>query len=391
MDTSGNGLYDVDLEDGSPSLKEVDSSKIFKKEHSMWLHRCFDCFKYLILRDKEKQLSIENMYFKNSFLIASEFGKYEIVKWILENSENPEKVASTFRTTDKNSALMYACAGGTQDHLQIVKLLIEYNTSVNVRNKYCMTPLLWAVEGGNVDIVKILLEKIKSTVDGHKTFDEKSRPLGSSNYRTALMQAAEKGKYEICESLVEGLKVVELHEENREQYHERMGRMWALDSEDGKKNDTSMNAMQIALKYGRVTLATELFMVTLDGEGNERSMLSAFTNDVFANQNDIVDIAKRYGNVAESAQPLHELMDYAVRYDFHFDFFISLIPHFPSPLSALNEALPRLFNLFSTDARGCDLNILYRMVRLYSAIELARASHPLEETDLDTFIERLGN
>jgi len=49
---------------------------------------------------------------------------------------------------------------------------------------------------------------------------------------------------------------------------------------------------------------------------------------------------------------LLSLIDYAVRYEFHFDLFVEMIPRFPFPFKSLRRALPCYFNLLKTYARG---------------------------------------
>ena len=158
-----------------------------------------------------------------------------------------------------------------------------------------------------------------------------------------------------------------------------------VDTEDGLDAPGCMNALQIALKNGHVKIATDLFMIVKDCKGKEHSMLFCRTNDVFRDRSVLVKMALQMANKVT----MTNLMNYAVRYDFHFDLFITLIPLFPSPLTVLTDAFPRFFNLFATDARGSDQNILHRMVLLYTAIKDAMESHPLEETDLTVYMERL--
>jgi ankyrin repeat protein len=70
---------------------------------------------------KNDHLEVVNTYGKNALIIASEFGKYEIVEWLLyEKNINP----NTHRKKDKVSALMYACSGGTKEHEKVVEIFL---------------------------------------------------------------------------------------------------------------------------------------------------------------------------------------------------------------------------------------------------------------------------
>jgi ankyrin repeat protein len=68
----------------------------------------FDIVKYIADKDLD-QIHVKNKQHKNSLLIASEFGKVDIVKWLIDEKGMS---ADTRRDTDNNSALMYACQGG---------------------------------------------------------------------------------------------------------------------------------------------------------------------------------------------------------------------------------------------------------------------------------------
>ena len=91
-------------------------------------------------------------------------------------------------------------------------------------------------------------------------------------------------------------------------------------------------------------------MVDLNSKGREMTMLNSLANSVF-NEAEIVELATKYGD-ANNHTSISELIDYAVRYDFHFDLFIEMIPRFPSPFNALRLSLPHYFNLMKTEARG---------------------------------------
>jgi len=73
--------------------------------------------------DIPNPLTAVNTYNKNAMLIASEFGKYEIVEWLIKDKNMD---ASTTRKVDNVSALMYACSGGSNDHEKVVEILLEH-------------------------------------------------------------------------------------------------------------------------------------------------------------------------------------------------------------------------------------------------------------------------
>ena len=73
--------------------------------------------------DIPNPLTAVNKYNKNALLIASEFGKYEIVEWLIKDKNMD---ASTTRISDNVSALMYACSGGSNDHEKVAEILLEH-------------------------------------------------------------------------------------------------------------------------------------------------------------------------------------------------------------------------------------------------------------------------
>lgn len=76
----------------------------------------------------------------------------------------------------------------------IVKLLLEYNASVDITNNYNYTALIYACIYGNADVVKILLE--------HKA-DMYIETTLENNYLTALMIACSGNHAEIVRILLE--------------------------------------------------------------------------------------------------------------------------------------------------------------------------------------------
>jgi len=91
-------------------------------------------------------------------------------------------------------------------------------------------------------------------------------------------------------------------------------------------------------------------MVEVNENEDEMILLNATSNSVLSNP-EIALTANVYGEQGKK-ESLFKLIDYAVRYDFHFDLFMRLIPYFPSPLNSLHQALPHYFSLLKTEARG---------------------------------------
>lgn len=68
--------------------------------------------------------------------------------------------------------LMLACTKNNTEALKCVKLLLDANADVEIKNKDGWNALLIACRTGNIDIIKLLIEKNSSTV---KTLSKNGR------------------------------------------------------------------------------------------------------------------------------------------------------------------------------------------------------------------------
>ena len=53
-----------------------------------------------------------------------------------------------------NTALIYACCGGSED---VVKVLLDHGAEIECHNENGHTPLMEAASGGHVEVAKLLL------------------------------------------------------------------------------------------------------------------------------------------------------------------------------------------------------------------------------------------
>jgi ankyrin repeat protein len=74
----------------------------------------------------------------------------------VRESSNPESGPSAdFADFAGNTPLMYACAGG---HLDVVEILLQSGANVEDHNENGHTPLMEAASAGYVNVAKVLLE-----------------------------------------------------------------------------------------------------------------------------------------------------------------------------------------------------------------------------------------
>lgn len=119
---------------------------------------------------------------------AATYGRFAIVRELLENGADPNVIAAGFNCAQ--TALFMACQEG---YFEIVRLLLEYGADVSIpERKYKMTPVSIAASNGHVDVVRILLE--------HRADPNKARiDIGS----TPVFIAAQKGHAEVVTLLLE--------------------------------------------------------------------------------------------------------------------------------------------------------------------------------------------
>ncbi|MGL4803194.1 MAG: ankyrin repeat domain-containing protein [Cetobacterium sp.] len=128
-----------------------------------------------------------NYIFKNlnsliALRYASQFGYIEIVKLLLEYGASTE-----IRSSDGGTSLLVASECG---NLEIVKILLKNGANVNTFTNTKLTPLIIASQNGHIEIVKLLL-KYKANLEDKDNEED-----------TALLSASTTGKLEIVEYLI---------------------------------------------------------------------------------------------------------------------------------------------------------------------------------------------
>ncbi|KAI1486889.1 ankyrin repeat-containing domain protein [Biscogniauxia mediterranea] len=118
---------------------------------------------------------------------ATNRGRLEMVKMLLDHKAHPDAVTTTIRHT----SLQIACRDGNK---AIAELLVEYGADVNAppAEKYGATALQFAAIGGYLGIAYFLLQK---------GADVNARPAAFEG-RTALEGAAEHGRIDMVQMLV---------------------------------------------------------------------------------------------------------------------------------------------------------------------------------------------
>ena len=116
-------------------------------------------------------------------IIASASGKYEIVRYLVEEKEAELELVQVQGCT----ALMAAALNGKSE---VVEYLLERGANPKAESEHGWTSLMFASEGGHLKVAKALVKKDKSILD-----------LRNNAGNTALMVAAANGQLEVVEYL----------------------------------------------------------------------------------------------------------------------------------------------------------------------------------------------
>ena len=118
-----------------------------------------DIVKYLIANGAV-DTNFHTEYLNTSLMVASEYGHVDVVNYLVENL----RVDVNIKDNNGWTALSVACviSGNETDssnrYLSIVICLLKNGADVNTRNKNGFTPLMYASENGNVNVVKLLID-----------------------------------------------------------------------------------------------------------------------------------------------------------------------------------------------------------------------------------------
>lgn len=302
--------------------------------------------KYLVELD-ESQLKETNKYGKNAVVVSVEFASVDVARWLIDE----KKVDVNMATWKGISLLMFACSG-TSEHDAILNLLLEKNAEVNTIAKGAdsETPLIWAASKGSLHAVQKLLEK---GADKDKT---------NLHGLTPLMKAAECGHIHVVKELIKN---------GAGKWHK---------SEQDQIDDLPKNAMILAIMNGHIDLATECFMEDKDEHGRTLNMFDAEIEEVLS-EDDLDLLAKKFSDI----ELQDKLLRLAAQYNFHFNLFIKLFNKFQNLNVVLNIGLKRFFEYFrdrKLRAGEYDQDYVFKMTNILAAINGARATHPLEITEL---------
>lgn len=142
-----------------------------------------------------------------ALLSAAKSGKIEIVNTLLEKGMDPMEVDNFGRT-----ALMMAADSGNK---AVVELFVGKGLDVNAKDKYNKTPIIFAVKGNHTEIAKYLIAKgaivkppkVETDKEKEKKIELKLKETAhdqtqESRDKTVLFYAVENGNLELVKLLV---------------------------------------------------------------------------------------------------------------------------------------------------------------------------------------------
>ena len=175
---SGNtNIVKVLLEKGAdPNLKDNDGSTALIAS-AMWENT--EIVKLLV--DNGTDVNVSNKYGKTALMLAAEYGQVENVKLLMKGGAKVN-----VKDNHGNTSLWFAL--GKKGNIETVKLLVENGASVKIKNKDLSVPMVIAVRT-TPEIVKYLIGK-EADIKSRNTFGH-----------TPLDYATEAGNAEIIKIL----------------------------------------------------------------------------------------------------------------------------------------------------------------------------------------------
>jgi hypothetical protein len=149
-------------------------------------HSTLDSIKEILPTIDDINWGSKRKWYEESCLIMLLVNKkLDIVKYLLEHRSD---IDLDVRNAADRTALTIATL---QDYKDIVKLLLQKGANINKHAKNAYTPLMYAVEKNNADLVKLFLQDKNINLN-----------LRNENGKSALHLATEKGLTDIIEMLL---------------------------------------------------------------------------------------------------------------------------------------------------------------------------------------------
>jgi len=274
-----------------------------------------------------------NKYDKSPILVAAEFGKENVARYIIQRDVT-QIFAKTFRGI---SVLHFACTGKSDAHTAIVNMVLDaaekLSGNADIRadldaKMYCTkgnlwdvltsfddTPLIWAAISGKIEHVKLLLMRESEWINNKdKATDPPKSSLNVQNKQgySALMKAAEQGYDEIVRYLLD---------------------RGADPTLTTKINNRDFDARKLAWSHAHVGVANIFF--ELDHKNGKTTKIS----DIF-DEEELNKLGGIFGNHIYF-DSLRKIVELATVRDFYLELFLSLIPKIegvsPSLVSKINS------------------------------------------------------
>eukprot|EP00931_Biecheleriopsis_adriatica_P073066 TRINITY_DN47426_c0_g1_i1.p1 TRINITY_DN47426_c0_g1~~TRINITY_DN47426_c0_g1_i1.p1 ORF type:complete len:407 (-),score=91.02 TRINITY_DN47426_c0_g1_i1:9-1202(-) len=103
-------------------------------------------------------VSVDELKYQNGntvLLQAAMTGSMDVVIELVPTVEVEYGVDLDMQNNNGNTALIFAVRN---NHVDIVKVLLDFRASLDVRNNKCMTPLMYAARAGQADLVQLLVQ-----------------------------------------------------------------------------------------------------------------------------------------------------------------------------------------------------------------------------------------
>ncbi|CAD6244268.1 GSCOCG00013316001-RA-CDS [Cotesia congregata] len=205
----------------------------------------------------EFKTDVANKDMKRPLHEAAQFARPKIIEFLLSQGATVDALKRADWTP-----LMLGCAKNTPEAFNSAEILIKNGANLELRNKDGWNCLHIACRSGNIDIIQLILSKIKPLVDSC-----------SKNGRTALHIAAFHGFSEAVEILAATSKdllnkpdysgLLPLHESVKNKNFEVFNRLLQLGCDINSKDSIGQTALHIAASIGNIPVIEHILQNNL--------------------------------------------------------------------------------------------------------------------------------
>ena len=286
-----------------------------------------------------------------------------------------------------NNCLMLACTGDPLDNtgLEVIELLLEEKVNVDVINKRGKdTPLTYAIAKYDPLFSENQIE-LSRKFEAILSANPSAETLNHCNDKgmSPLMRASEHGQMQVVKLLL-----------NRPDINKWRRNLESQNRETAFHYAIINGHIKLATKYFMKESDTDLLSGKVEDFFSKSQLIEMATSFCVSNSNwnKSRNISKIFDD-RRNDSCLTVIGKYAAVYDFYFDLLMKLIPLAPICIGMLNKVLPNFYLALRNGVQSpfsesemiimpSDEDLIFKLTRLYSALKQAIAIHPVERLDI---------